>query len=299
MNSTIARHLARVPARTLAVITRVVVHTYTDGFIHAGNLAYLALLTLFPFFIVVAAIAGSLGSSTAGLHAITSFMRTVPPDVGNLLSGPINDVLTKSTGKGLLTLGILVGLWSTASFIETMREILRRAYQTTPGLAFWRYRLGSMALIVAAVMLMLVAFAFQVALTGAEQFVARILPWATVALSWIGVSRVAPLFALFVALYLTFRTLTPKRYRSRGCVLWPGAFVTTVIWMGTTMLLPIILGQLGGYDRTYGSLAGVMIALLFFFIVGLGFVLGAQLNAALATVPKSGQKGAATTGAEA
>ncbi len=295
MNGTLARQIARVPARTLEVAKRVLIHTYTDGFIHAGNLAYLALLTLFPFFIVVAAIAGTLGSSDAGLHAITSFMRTVPPDVGNLLSGPINDVLTKSTGKGLLTLGILVGLWSTASFIETMREILRRAYQTTPGLAFWRYRLGSMAMIVAAVMLMLVAFAFQVALTGAEQFVARILPWATGALGLIGVSRLAPLFALFIALYLTFRTLTPKRYRSGGCLMWPGAVVTTVIWMGTTMLLPVILGQLGGYDRTYGSLAGVMIALLFFFIVGLGFVLGAQLNAALATIPKSSQKDAALT----
>ena len=293
-----AHYLARVPARALAVVKRVLLHTYADGFIHAGNLAYLALLTLFPFFIVVAAIAGSLGSSNAGLHAITAFMRTVPPDVATLLSGPINDVLTKSTGGGLLTLGILVGLWSTASFIETMRDILRRAYETKPGLAFWRYRLGSMAIIVAAVMLMLVAFAFQVALTGIEQFVVRILPWATGVIGVIGVSRLAPAVALFAALYLIFLILTPRRFRF-GCLKWPGALTTTVIWIGTTMALPVILGLLGGYDRTYGSLAGVMIALLFFFIVGLGFVLGAQLNAALATVPKSGQKDAATAVSEA
>ena len=291
MNLPFTRYLARIPAHTLAVAKQVVVHTFADGFIHAGNLAYLALLTLFPFFIVVAAIAGTFGSSDAGLHAITSFMRTVPPDVANLLQGPINDVLTKSTGKGLLTLGILVGLWSTASFVETMREILRRAYGTVPGLAFWRYRLGSMALIFGAVLLMLVAFAFQVVLTGAEQFVVRILPWATNVIGLISLSRLAPLLALFAALYLLFLTLTPKKYRG-NCPKWPGALVTTVIWMGTTMILPHVLSLLGGYDRTYGSLAGVMIALLFFFIVGLGFVLGAQLNAALATVPKSGQKDA-------
>lgn len=291
MNPPFARYLARIPARTLAVTRRVVVHTFNDGFIHAGNLAYLALLTLFPFFIVVAAICGSLGNSKAGLHAIASFMRTVPPDVANLLQAPINDVLTKSTGKGLLTLGILVGMWSTASFIETMREILRRAFGTTPGLAFWRYRLGSMGLIVAAVILMLVAFAFQVVLTGVEQFVLRILPSATGVVGLIGVSRLAPLLALFGALYLLFLTLTPKKYRY-GSAKWPGALITTVIWIGTTMILPHIMALLGGYDRTYGSLAGVMIALLFFFIVGLGFVLGAQLNAALATVPESRQKDA-------
>lgn len=290
----IARYLVHIPARTLAVTKQVIVHTFNDGFVHAGNLAYLALLTLFPFFIVVAALAGTFGNSNAGLHAITTFMRTVPPDVATLLQGPINDVLTKRSGKGLLTLGIIVGLWSTAGFIETMRDILRRAYGTTPGLAFWRYRLGSMALIVASVILLLVAFAFQVALTGVEQFVTAILPWATDAIGWIGLSRIAPLVALFVALYLLFLTLTPKKYRG-GCPKWPGAVVTTAIWMGTTMGMPAVLKLLGGYDRTYGSLAGTMIALLFFFIVGLGFVLGAQLNAALATVPKSGQKDAETT----
>jgi membrane protein len=53
-------------------------------------------------------------------------------------------------------------------------------------------------------------------------------------------------------------------------------------------LLPVVLSSLGGYDLTYGSLAGVMIALIFFFIIGLGVVIGAELNAALAEVPPDG-----------
>src|SRR3546814_3757404 len=51
---------------------------------------------------------------------------------------------------------------------------------------------------------------------------------------------------------------------------------TAVWWYATTLLLPVVLSQLGGYDLTYGSLAGVMIALIFFFVIGLGVVIGAR-----------------------
>jgi membrane protein len=87
---------------------------------------------------------------------------------------------------------------------------------------------------------------------------------------------------LFFTFYVLFVALTPSRYRRRGCRKWPGALLVTVWWLATVELLPTVLGLLGGYSLTYGSLAGVMIALLFFFVVGLGVVIGAELNAALA-----------------
>ena len=58
-----------------------VIGVWADGFTHAGNLAYLSLLTLFPFFIVLATVAGSLGRTEDGMHAISAFLRTLPPDV--------------------------------------------------------------------------------------------------------------------------------------------------------------------------------------------------------------------------
>ena len=94
--------------------------------------------------------------------------------------------------------------------------------------------------------------------------------------------RVVPALVLFGSLYLIFYTLTPKRYRTKGCPKWPGPLFVTIWWLATTALLPVVLSGLGGYDLTYGSLAGVIIGLTFFFIVGLGVVIGAELNAALA-----------------
>jgi membrane protein len=70
----------------------------------------------------------------------------------------------------------------------------------------------------------------------------------------------------------------------------------TAWWLATVELLPIVLSLFGGYTRTYGSLAGVMIALIFFFVVGLGVVIGAELNAALAESGATALKGEIYTG---
>lgn len=289
----IDRHLAKVRPGTypFEVAKRVVVGVYNDGFIHAGNLAYLALMTLFPFFIVMAALAQILGRDGDSVQAVATFLNTLPPRVAEVLAKPIADVLAARSGM-LLWLGGFVGLWTVGSFIETIRDILRRAYGTSFSKAFWRYRLASVAIIFASVVMLMLAFSAQIILTGAEEFVVRLLPFAGDVAGWIGLSRIAPAVALFGALYFLFYSLTPSKYRFSPAPKWPGALLTALWWMGTTMALPKVLGLLGGYDLTYGGLAGVIITLLFFYVVGLGLVFGAHLNAALAETPEASLKGA-------
>jgi membrane protein len=269
------------------VIKRVVVGVYNDGFVHAGNLAYLSLLTLFPFFIVAAAVARLFGQTGEGLHAVEAFLRTVPPGVAQVLQRPITDVLTARSGS-LLWFGAIVGLWTTASFIETIRDIMRRAYGVKSIRPFWQYRLWSIGLILASMILILVAFSFQIMLLAVEQFILRVLPDLGGAATIVSVGRIAPAAALFAALYMVFYSLTPRKYRESKCPKWPGALFTAGWWLLVTALLPVVLGMLGSYDLTYGSLAGVMIALIFFFFVGLGLVVGAELNAALAEADDEG-----------
>lgn len=275
--------------RIFEVIRRVAIGAYSDGFIHAGNLAYLALLTLFPFFIVAAAIARMLGRTEDGLNAVRTFIQMLPPSVAEVLATPINDVLAARSGS-LLWLGALVGLWTTTSFIETIRDILRRAYGTTYGRPFWEYRLGAIGLIIGSVLLLMTAFSLQVILLGIEQFLHEILPFMDVTSRWISVSRLAPPIILYGALYMLFYTLTPHDYRGGSSPKWPGPAFVTLWWTAMTALLPVALRQFGGYGLTYGSLAGVVIALLFFFVVGLGMVIGAELNAALAETPEGDLK---------
>ncbi len=274
--------------RAFHIVRRVLVGTYTDGFIHAGNLAYLALIALFPFFILLAAVLSLVGGSVGGEAAIEAVFSTMPPSVANALAGPIREVMTARTGI-FLWLGALVALWTVGSLIETVRDILRRAYGTHFSKGFFHYRLLSIGIITGAVVLMLLSFSMQVLIVGVEQFVTRVLPQEYRALGVVAISRGVSGLGLFVAIYMLFYSLTPSKYRRlKQCPKWPGALFTTLWWIAVTLALPPLLASLLSYDATYGSLAGVMVALFFFYLVGLGMVMGAELNAALVEVEDLG-----------
>ncbi|MGO8609164.1 YhjD/YihY/BrkB family envelope integrity protein, partial [Rhizobium johnstonii] len=89
-----------------------------------------------------------------------------------------------------LWLGALVGLWTVGSFVETIRDIFRKAYGTHSSSPIWRARLGLSLAIVASVILALLSFLVQGLLLAAEQFIYRLIPFAENAASWIGLSRV-------------------------------------------------------------------------------------------------------------
>ena len=271
---------AKQEIRPLVVAKRVGIGLYDDGFIHAGNLAYLSLLAIFPFLILAAAVARLFGLTEDTALAVATILGRLPPTVRNVLEGPIDEVLQGRSGA-LLWFGALVGLWTAASFIETIRDILRRAYGVKYSASFWQYRLAAMAIILGSVVLLFGAFAVTVVLSSVHQFVIAKLPGSEGLASTLGFYRIAPAVTLFTTFYIIFLALTPARYRVIECRKWPGALIATVWWLVAVELLPWAIGLFGGYELTYGSLAGVMVALLFFFVAGLGVVAGAELNAAL------------------
>jgi len=282
----LSKELAHVRPGSAAfeVVKRAALGVYTDGFIHAGNLAYLALMTLFPFFITAAAVLSLLGQGAETQRAVASFLATLPGDVADILRKPIADVLTARTGS-LLWLGGLVGLWTVGSFVDTIRDIFRRAYGTVSHGSFFKSRLRLSLAIIGSVVILLLSFLIQGLLTATEQFIYRLLPFAEGWGQVIALSRLIPSAVMFGAMYVLFYSVTPSKYRSPPNRKWPGALFTTLWWIGMTAGLPWALSRLGGYDLTYGSLAGVVVMLLFFYLIGLGFVFGAHLNAALAEPP--------------
>lgn len=277
------------PGQVIEVVKRVAVGVYSDGFIHAGNFAYLSLVSLFAFCVVAAAIAGAFGQTESGLALIEAFFRTVPPSVAGALQQPIESAMTARSGP-LLWLSAAVSLWTAASLIETFRDVLYRSYGATPSRAFWHYRLGSLGAIIGSVVLAMVAFSAQVLITAAQELVYRYIPTAQTVSSYFAWGRIIPFVTLFVAIYVIFAGLTPSKYRSSDFPKWPGPALVSLWWLGLTALLPVFLSSVSNYDLAYGSLAGVMVALIFFYLIGLGLVTGAQLNAALANEHENGLK---------
>ena len=281
--------------RPFEIAKRVARGVYNDGFIHAGNLAYLSLLAMFPFFIVAAAVFQLFGQGASGEQAANAILQQIPPDVASVLRDPVHEVLTARTGP-LLWFGAIVGLWTATSFIETIRDILRRAYGVKFNAPFWEYRLISIAFILGAVLLLMTALAASVAMSSVQALIVHLFPRFESVASTIQLFRLIPALALYGTIYAIFVVLTPSRYRRVECRKWPGALLVTAWWLGTAALLPEAISLAGGYNLTYGSLAGVMIALLFFFIIGLGVVMGAELNAALAETKPVALKGEAYAG---
>jgi membrane protein len=274
-------------SRPFETLRRIVVGVYSDGFMHAGNLAYLTLLTLFPFFIITAAFAHIFGQTDKNMAAIHGLLETLPPSIAAMVETTAQQTLSARTGP-LLWLGALVGLWTVTSFIETIRDILRRAYGTGYARPFWQYRLIGIVIVVLSVGLMMLAFVAQIMLTAVEEIITRFIPAAQHVTDGLAASRFLPVLVMFTATFLMFWSLAPTNYRGRAFPKWPGALFTTLWWYSALTLLPRILAQFGGYTLTYGGLAGVIVALLFFWLVGYGIVIGAHINAALANPERSG-----------
>ena len=271
--------------RVYEVASRVLLGAWTDGFIHAGNLAYMAVLAIFPFFITGAALFSLVGEESERAASINAILFALPPVVGEVIAPVARSVIAARSGWFLWG-GGLVGLWTVGSLVETIRDILRRAYGTRATQAFWKYRLLSTGIILAAVVLLMLSLIAQVLIGAAQEVIEAWVPQLYDAIDSLALSRLIPALGLYLSLYLLFLTLTPAAYRKRRYSKWPGALVVTGWWVAVTAALPPLLRGVFSYDLTYGSLAGIMIALFFFWLVGLGMVVGAELNAALAETPE-------------
>jgi membrane protein len=249
-----------------------------DGFILSGHLAYLSLLAVFPFFIFIVWLAGRFGRTAEGVAAIAAFLESVPVNVAAALREPIAQV-TGQQSQGLLTIGIIVALWTAGSVIETVRVVIHKAYNVPTGRPFWQYRLQSFVMVIGSALILLGAMSAQFALAGFDELLQNKI---AVAEAFGHLRRWLTPVVLFIALLGMHRALTPRRVEPAQH--WPGALFTALTWIGIAATLPQALSHFSTYDITYGSLAGVMITLLFFYLIGAAFVLGSQLNAAIRKV---------------
>jgi hypothetical protein len=200
--------------------------------------------------------------------------------------------LAKETAKAGLTIAEAAGKidapedaerWAAWADLERryLRELKNRGKRCPQEVELARAKEPMLPEGITRVVLAGVADASPLAVTALEEVVFRYIPAAQTLLS-VELGRMSTSVAVFIGWFVIFWTLAPPEYRGRAFPKWPGALVTTLWWTGALALLPPALSLFGSYALTYGSLAGVIVALLFFWIVGFGLVIGAHLNAALA-----------------
>ncbi len=251
-----------------------------DGWAIASHIALSALMAMFPFFIVLTAIAGFFGTTDLADQIVTLMLSTWPPEVSGPLAGEIHSVLT--TGRSdLLTIGFVLAIYFASSGVESLRIGLNRAYGVTEARNWIVLRLESIGYVVVSAIAML-ALGFLIVLGPLAFATARKY------MSWLDKIEDTYTFArygiatpvLVIALFLVHKWLPAGRRKLSEIA--PGIVATLALWM----LCGIIFGRyLADFAYTYvtyyAGLASAMIALVFLYFTALIFVYGGEFNYAI------------------
>ncbi|MFO1036709.1 MAG: YihY/virulence factor BrkB family protein [Geminicoccaceae bacterium] len=250
-----------------------------DAFTLAGNIAYMAIFSVFPFLIFLIAIAGMLGHGEAASRSIELAMQVMPPDVAESLRPAIDEVVS-GPSRSLVTFSILVTIWTASSGVESLRHALNRAYDVKDPPSYWRSRLqsilitivGAIVLLAATLLLIIIPITFDVATFILDKPIDRDTFYASE-------QYLVGIGLLLVLLMVFYKVLPNERLYAVEIV--PGALLAWVIWVAAQYLYTLYIRTVPSYSVTYGSLGGVIVTLLFFYISALLFIFGAEFNSVL------------------
>jgi membrane protein len=251
-----------------------------DGFAMASHVALSTLLAVFPFLIFGTTLATFLGADQFSSTAIHLIFDTWPEVIAKPLADQVLEVLTIPRG-GLLTVSVLAAAYFASNGVEALRISLNRAYRVQETRPWYITRLVSLGYVLiavavfAAISIVLVS-GIPLALDYARIWSPLLADILDVVFSW----RVyGTLFVLTVALFVVHLWLPAGRRRVLDVV--PGVLLTLMLWLGGALIFAYYLSTFANYTATYAGLASVMIVLIFLYMVGVIFIIGAEINAAL------------------
>jgi membrane protein len=248
-----------------------------DGWAIASHIALSALMSLFPFLILVAALAPYFGTIELANEVAQILLEAWPTQVATPLAKEVQNVLGTARGD-VLTIGVLLAIFFASSGIESLRIGLNRAYGVVESRSVWLMRLESIGYVIVAAFAMLV-LAFLVVLAPLIfATTVRYAPWLSPLWAMFNFLRLATAVTVFImALFIVHKWL-PAGHR-RLSQIWPGIIVTLVLWLVAGELFGDYLsGFAYTYVSYYAGLASVMMALVFLYLVASIFLYGAELN---------------------
>ncbi|MFE9747638.1 YihY/virulence factor BrkB family protein [Saccharothrix saharensis] len=246
----------------------------------AAALTYYAVLSLFPGLLLLTALLGLLGPD-ATKSIVDSLEALGPGEAKDTIAGAIEN-LQKSQASGLLAIvGLVTALWSASGYVGAFMRAANSIYDVEEGRPFWKViplRLG----LTIGVVVLLALTALGVTLTGGvAEWLGEVLGLGSTFVTVWDVAKWPVLFVLAsLAIGLLFWASPNVRQPS---FLWitPGGLLTVVVWIAASLGFAFYVANFGSYNKTYGSLAGVIVFLVWLWISNLALLLGAELDAEL------------------
>jgi membrane protein len=256
-----------------------------DAWAIASHIALSALMSLFPFFLVLTAAAGIIGSNNLADEAAKLVLQAWPREVAAPIAIEIHSVLSSAHGQ-VLTIGVVLALYFASSGIESLRIGLNRAYRVVDSRPMWLLRvesigyvlLATVALLALSLLVLLAPLIWKTAL----KYLPGLEPFADL----ITLMRFAIATVLIVVpLVVVHLWLPAGRRRFRDIV--PGVLATLALWLVAGTLFGRYLADFAfTYSIYYAGLASPMIALVFLYLTASIFIYGGELNAEIANARK-------------
>jgi membrane protein len=247
----------------------------------AATLTYYGLLSLFPALIALVSIVGLVGDPESTTNTLTDIVTKVGPDsAASTFEGPIKQVTeSRATAGFALVASTVVALWSASGYLGAFIRASNVIYETREGRPFWKLR-PLQLLMTLVIVVLLALMAVGVVLTGPiVSDVAEPIGVSDTAVSIWNIAKWFAIAALFLLMIALIYYASPN-VKQRGFKwITPGGLVALVVWLLASAAFGLYVSQFGSYNKTYGSMAGVIVILIWMWITNVAILFGHELNA--------------------
>jgi membrane protein len=247
----------------------------------AAALTYYGLLSFFPALLALVSLVGLFGDPQATTEKITEIVTAIGPESGaETFKGPIESITSNRGAAGFtLVFGLAAAFWSASAYVGAFMRASNVIYETPEGRPFWKLR--PLQLLVTLTMIVLIAVvALGLALTGPiVEAVAEPIGFSSTAITIWNIAKWPVLAALFITAIAVLYYASPNAKLRGFKWVTPGSLVAIAIWVLASAAFALYVANFGSYDKTYGTLGGVIVLILWFWITNLAILFGHQLNA--------------------
>lgn len=247
-----------------------------DGIEHSGYMSFMVLVSIFPFFIFILAFTSFFGASELGEKFIALAIENMPDHSIDSIRARVNELMN-APPQGLLTLAIFGTIWTSSSFVECLRTILNRVYKIKSPPNYILRRLLSIVqfLIISSIisLAMFLLVIIPIGLAKIPQFMVMIEDHK----STLNIARYAMIsLSLFLSVCALYYIIPNAKLKFLEVI--PGALLTILLWTISGYLLSTYITYYNQLSIIYGSLGSIIVTLIFFYMVNMIFIIGAEFN---------------------
>ncbi|MBN8828498.1 MAG: YihY/virulence factor BrkB family protein [Sphingobacteriia bacterium] len=247
-----------------------------DGIEHAGYLSFIFILAIFPFLVLLISIAGFIGELAIGERFIEFLFSNLPIHVLNFLKPRIDEIIF-GPPESIVSIAILGAIWTASSSFEGLRTILNRAYRVnSPPAYILRRMLSIFQFLCFVVILMFIIFCL-IFLPPLINDISKFLDLNINISPSVYYLRNLAIFLVLLIFIGSIYYFLPN-IKQRLTTVLPGACITSLLWSISGSLLSAYISNFRQVNLIYGSLEGIIVTLIFFYINNIILIFGAEFN---------------------